>query len=886
MMEDEDNQSLIDDIRALENVLEPKKDPITPESPQKKHLEPIENPYPKEEVQIEEKSPEDQIESDGELVIDDDDYESLDCKDLGDLLELNKKMLELMTNARQKLSSLLEECNKRQRIVEEQISKYSNTNHTKIICFNAGMPYFKDKNYFSAPRNEDTKTKMKNGELRLAELQRIQRWSQHDKSTMLNIIKDEVIEILKNKGEVDDVDLDDSIHKTSQLPPIVREAIGSLGTMKFDWMKVSNEMMKKDKYLECRHSAEECEVMWNVFLHPDINKQRWTQKENKKLSQIVKDHNFEDWDSIAKELGTQRSGYQCFVRYNTNNWKNLMRGQAWSSEDDKTLTLLVSKLKIGDYIPWGNIASFMTKWTKQQVYFRWVYSLAPHLKKGRFSQEEDDVLLEAVEKYGQNFCKISALIMTNRTNIQLKDHYQTLTSRKEQAKKNWTLEEDKQLTELYEKYGTDWAKIITEMDSEVTRIQVRHRHAALQRYRRKGIGLKKITRDEPIVDPLSTATTLTYTNSSPWSRDNREILVKHLKIDDQLIKFFQKDEKSKRSKTIKSYDPDDLKRDTRKIHQILTKMGANLEIPECIIDENSELTEMDLELLSSLENYTLLQKLNANENVEFVRQIMFGQSVSVSEKDRFVPSLPFGFCNPRPTKKQKKSDTIDCFLDTEEYHHVDVEMELKPNKLVSEYIDEDTDNQFEKLKRILTESTKPKKVFKIRCQRFANSYRFEEIYENPDANNSSFRPPGVSRTLVYDWDLNKMIPLHLPKEEKFAAESVPLNVIEPTRSLLQGFQELLFNSQNFPTFASSDPSCTLTVKGREAMQSFKRRYQQLFTIPIGLSRIVPPDTVDESAFLPVLEKLKKKSTKRKRGVKKEQSDSEDSVTYLNEDDDS
>lgn len=368
MSDDEDNQSLIDEIQALEDALEEKRTSNNNEGPSTSGISSI-KVLPKVEANCESEQNEDDSfsEQDDEDLVIDDFCESYSCDDLQDLLELNKKLIDSVTAVREKMVLLLEECLAKKNSISEQMSRQTNacSTHSKIINFNAGMPYFKDKEYFPPQRNEDTKTKIRNGELRLTELQRIQRWNQMDKSNLLKAIKHEV---LSTSLKRDQPDTEDSITKTSQLPSDVKEAIGSLGSMKFDWMKIANNMPER------KHNAEECEVMWNVFLHPQINKKKWTPKEDKNLNRIVEEYEFEDWNAIARELGTERSGYQCFVRYNTNNWKNLMKGQSWSPVDDENLVHLVTRLKIGDFIPWGYIARCMNSWTKQQVLLRTSYN--------------------------------------------------------------------------------------------------------------------------------------------------------------------------------------------------------------------------------------------------------------------------------------------------------------------------------------------------------------------------------------------------------------------------------------------------------------------------------------------------------------------------------
>lgn len=365
MSDQEDNQELIDEIELLQNAITQKKSWNPYENTVVVDID-NDNVLPK----VEAKNEYCQMQNEDDFMDEDasqlsDSYEDYSCENLHDLLDLNKNLIELVNNAQNKMMKLLEECKNRQRMVDAEISKQTNAWTTsKIVNFNAGMPYFKDKNYFTSKWNEDVETKVRNKELRLAELQRIQRWSQADKNNLLKAIRHEVTLNLYNRNENDETDLDSSSKKNNHLSKDEKKAIGSLGLMKFDWLKIANDMS------ESKHTAEECEVMWNVFLHPDINKQKWTDKEDKNLNRIVEAYGFENWDAIAKELKTKRSGYQCFVRYNTSNYRNLMKGASWSPIDDRTLMHLVTKLKIGDYIPWGYIASCMNNWTKQQVNLR------------------------------------------------------------------------------------------------------------------------------------------------------------------------------------------------------------------------------------------------------------------------------------------------------------------------------------------------------------------------------------------------------------------------------------------------------------------------------------------------------------------------------------
>lgn len=62
----------------------------------------------------------------------------------------------------------------------------------------------------------------------------------------------------------------------------------------------------------------------------------------------------QNWDAIAKELGTNRSSYQCFIVYQ-NKLNASIKRNLWEPHEDKRLVELVEKFRIGDYIPWAKV---------------------------------------------------------------------------------------------------------------------------------------------------------------------------------------------------------------------------------------------------------------------------------------------------------------------------------------------------------------------------------------------------------------------------------------------------------------------------------------------------------------------------------------------------
>lgn len=96
-----------------------------------------------------------------------------------------------------------------------------------------------------------------------------------------------------------------------------------------------------------------------------------------------------------------------------------------------------------------------------------VYCLSPTIKKGRFTREEDNILIEGVKKFGPNFPKISSLLFPNRTTSQLNDHYQMLDDKMKNGNENkWLAGDDVKLVGLYKQYGADWSIIAQSFPSK------------------------------------------------------------------------------------------------------------------------------------------------------------------------------------------------------------------------------------------------------------------------------------------------------------------------------------------------------------------------------------------------------------------------------------
>jgi len=100
-------------------------------------------------------------------------------------------------------------------------------------------------------------------------------------------------------------------------------------------------------------------------------------------------------------------------------------------------------------------------------------------KKARFTQEEDEQLLELVSKYGQDNWSLVASKMNNRNERQVRDRWRNNLC-PEVNKNPWTEEEDSRLVELYNELGPRWVKIASLFENR-TDVSLKSRWLVLKR---------------------------------------------------------------------------------------------------------------------------------------------------------------------------------------------------------------------------------------------------------------------------------------------------------------------------------------------------------------------------------------------------------------------
>ncbi|KAF9183629.1 Myb-like DNA-binding domain protein [Haplosporangium sp. Z 767] len=306
-----------------------------------------------------------------------------------------------------------------------------------------GPPYFVDQDNETPPDNQDTVKRKKASNI----IGESRRWTEQERDSLKQGV------ISENKRI-----LFDFFSRTGDVAGIVYldrapEIQMMLNTKQLDWTRISQ------RFVDTR-TPTECLIQWTGHDHPGINKKEWTKAEVSKLEELAKKHQERNWIQIALDLDTNRTGAQCFRKYQSKLSRSGPR-DVWTEEEDNILTEAVRKLGERN---WQQISYYLEGRTPGQCMTRWKKSLDPRIRRGRWLEEEDGAIRAAVKVYGEGrWTRIQEHVL-GRTDIQCRERYVNILAPTLKSGV-WTKEELDKLEALINEHGErKWAFIASFMD--------------------------------------------------------------------------------------------------------------------------------------------------------------------------------------------------------------------------------------------------------------------------------------------------------------------------------------------------------------------------------------------------------------------------------------
>lgn len=375
-----------------------------------------------------------------------------DAKKFEQCQERNYNCIARLNYFESMLQSLLEKCVREQRVVNAQIDIISRMKrkgcptsksieaHTKKIC---QFPYFKDSEGYSHSCNEDTIKRGRFSYLNLCDIRKTTLWSTVEEEVVKNFVREE-----EKKKWLQTLERCGMLHMTNVEEMSLSDLV-ELRVVDYDWLKLSVGELKSV------HTAHECKAVWINCLHPQINQTKWTVEENNELKKLAVLRNEQDWDKVALDLRTKRSSFQCVIQFYSRLDREATR--EWSDHEIELLKKAVSVFCFFNFIPWNKVKCFFDDRSLKEVFFKW--TLLNSLGKPRtFSLEEDIVLVAGMRMFGDEISQIFQYL-PDRSTRQIRERISVLMGR-QFPKKQWTESEDNLLCELVEKYGFgNWLKI-------------------------------------------------------------------------------------------------------------------------------------------------------------------------------------------------------------------------------------------------------------------------------------------------------------------------------------------------------------------------------------------------------------------------------------------
>eukprot|EP01039_Chlorochromonas_danica_P010857 gene10857-12067_t len=185
----------------------------------------------------------------------------------------------------------------------------------------------------------------------------------------------------------------------------------------------------------------------------------WTIEEDEQLRKGIEVHGPAHWNLIAADFVRTRCPLQCRKRW-VQTLDPAIKIGPWTVEEDEQLRELVTELGANQ---WTAISHRMNGRTAVTCRFRWLYQVNPCLRRGNWTSEEDDLLLNYYDDSSRTKWRDLCEVLPGRSACDIRIRHRILT-RQGSARERWTQQEDEVLQAVVARMGQrNWQSVADEI---------------------------------------------------------------------------------------------------------------------------------------------------------------------------------------------------------------------------------------------------------------------------------------------------------------------------------------------------------------------------------------------------------------------------------------
>ncbi|KAL3458758.1 Homeodomain-like protein [Aspergillus heterothallicus] len=154
--------------------------------------------------------------------------------------------------------------------------------------------------------------------------------------------------------------------------------------------------------------------------------------------------------------------------------------RSWTPEEDRILKQEVKTAQSkGVNVSWHEIAAFLPGRTNKDCRKRWYGTTAAKVKKGPWTEAEDDRLRKAIERHGTKWATVASVVGTRLPDQCSKRWTHAINPEIDHSP--WTPQEDQMLIQNVNKHGNYWQQIVSLYFPGRTSLAAKNRYHILQR---------------------------------------------------------------------------------------------------------------------------------------------------------------------------------------------------------------------------------------------------------------------------------------------------------------------------------------------------------------------------------------------------------------------